>query len=191
MYDKGILFLCRLTGKYDVNTAIPAPGGPTGPVQQLFQSVPLPGQTQPIQTVKKGSIIAFHYVGQTNHRIHDPYPLVLVSDIFVDMIRGVNLHYLTLPYVKGLVKTMANKPTFSYANIKGDHYIVGAFRSYKRPGISQLKMLDAAFLQKVLTVVRALDPGEIDIMRQQIHQMLTEKQGSQPVAGATGEMPVG
>jgi hypothetical protein len=168
-----------------------APGIPPGPAQQLFQAVPDAGKVQPSQVVGKGSIIAFHYVGQANRRINDPYPLVLVSDIFVDMVRGVNLHYLTLPYVKGLVTTMGNNRHFSYANIKNDRYIVGAFRSYKRTGISQLKMLDVDFLQKVLTLVRALDPGEIDYMRQQIHQMLLDEQGKQPVAGPTGELPVG
>jgi hypothetical protein len=125
--------------------------------------------------VSKGSIIAFTYIGQTRHRTHDSYPLVLVSDIFSDSVRGINLHYLTLPYVKNLVFSMAGNSQFSYSFIKGDAYIVGAFRSYKRSGISQLRMLDTIFLKNLLTVVRALDPGEIEQMREQIRQIMQQQ----------------
>ena len=149
------------------------------PVQRLFQSVDdRPGRN----IIAKGSIAVFSYVSQQrNYQIHDPTPLVIVSDIFTDMIRGVNLHYLTLPYVKSLVMAHANNPNFSFRFISGDSYIVGAFRSYKRAGISQLKMLDANFLKNLLTVVRALDPGEIEQMREQVRQMI-EQQTAQPSA---------
>lgn len=148
------------------------------PVTRLFQSL---NEQQARTVVGKGSIITFAYVGQTRHRIHDPAPLVIVSDIFGDMVRGVNLHYLTLPYVRSLVLAHANDTNFSFRFISSDAYIVGAFRSYKRNGISQLRMLDAAFLRNLLTVVRALDPGEIDQMKEQIHQQLLN-QTQQPPA---------
>ena len=134
------------------------------------------------QTVSKGSIVVFNYVGQQKgYMIHDPTPLIIVSDIFTDICRGVNLHYLTLPYVKNLVTNYANNPSFSYRFISNDQYIVNAFRSYKRSGMSQLKILDADFLKNLLTVVRALDPGEIEQMREQVRQMI-EQQSQQPSA---------
>ncbi len=130
--------------------------------------------------VAKGSIVTFNYIGQTDHQIHDHYPLVLVSDIFNDRIRGIDLHYLTLPYVKNIVATLADNKQFSYAFIKGDAYISSAFRSYKRNGISQLRMLDTAFLKNLLTVVRALDPGEIEQMRKQVQQQLQQQLQPEP-----------
>lgn len=149
------------------------------PIQKLFNTVNEgPGRN----VIGKGDIVVFGYVSQQrNYQIHDPTPLVIVSDIFTDMIRGVNLHYLTLPYVKSLVMAHANNPNFSFRFISGDAYIVGAFRSYKRNGISQLKMLDANFLKNLLSVVRALDPGEIEQMREQVRQMI-EQQMRQPSA---------
>lgn len=126
--------------------------------------------------VQKGSIINFRYIGQTREPIHDPYPLVLISDIFPSMIRGVNLHYLTLPYIKGMIANYANNPNFSYRYIKGDNFLVDSFRSYKRGGMSQLKMLDVAFLKKVLQVSRTLNPGEVEQIRDQIKQSMAQWQ---------------
>jgi len=140
------------------------------PVNRLFQSAQVAQGVVP--QVAKGSVIAFHYTGQTGNRINDPYPLVIVSDIFSDTVRGVNLHYLTLPTVRDILKAYGDNRQFSYAFIKGQEYIVRAFRSYKRLGITNLKMLDVTFLKQVLSVVRALDPGEIDAMRAQIRQMM-------------------
>lgn len=160
---------------------------PGSPLDRLFQSINAPQRN----IVGKGSIITFSYTGQTRHRIHDPYPLVIVSDIFTDMIRGVNLHYLTLPYVRNLVGTYANQ-NFSYRFISGDAYIVGAFRSYKRNGISQLRMMDADFLRNLLTVVRALAPGEIEQMREQIRNLIqeqTQQPPAQPGPEITGPQP--
>lgn len=131
--------------------------------------------------VRKGSIVLFNYAGQTRHRIRDPHPLVLVAGIYADKVSGVNLHYLTLPYVKGLVLSAANNPRFSYSFVKGDSYIVDAFRSYKRSGISQMRVLDTAFLKNLLTVVRSLNPGEVEQIRKQVKAMLAE-QTPQPKA---------
>jgi hypothetical protein len=141
-------------------------------------------QTTNLQTSKlvhKGSIINFHYVGQRiGHQIHDPYPLVLVSDIFSDAIRGVNLNYLTVPYVKSMIANFLEKP-FAYSSIKSDSYIVGAFRTYKRIGISQLRMMDSAFLRGVAAVSRSLNPNELDQIRMQIEELM-RYQMNQPMA---------
>lgn len=157
-------------------------------IQQLFKATDLATPQGPV--VAKGSIITFGYIGQTHRRIHDPYPLVIISDIFAapnGVVRGVNLHYLTLPYVKGIIKQFANNPQFSYEMIKNDAYIVSAFRSYKRNGISQLKMLDSKFLQNLLRVVRALNPGEIEAMRSQIKNLMSQQ--VQPSATPTPDEP--
>lgn len=154
--------------------------------QNLFTNPQLTQRTPNVPIVKKGSIISFYYIGQTKRQIHDPYPLIIVSDMFTEMIRGVNLHYLTLPYVRNMVTTYAQKD-FSYKYIKGDSYIVSAFRSYKRSGISQVRMLDVAFLKNLLSVVRALDVGEIDQMRQQIQNMM-QQAPQQPKAVAGEEI---
>jgi hypothetical protein len=158
-------------------------------IQQLFQATDLGSRQAP--TVGKGGIITFAYVGQTYHRIHDPYPLVLVTDIFREMIRGVNCHYLTLPYVKSIIKQHANNPNFSYAFIMHDPYMVSSFRSYKRNGISQLKMLDSKFLQNLLKVVRALNPGEIEAMRAQIKNLISQpiQEPAVPTPEEQGEPP--
>jgi len=149
-------------------------------LNQLFLNLEDPFK-QKLPIITKGSVITFNYVGQTKHRVHDPYPLVIVSDIFTTLVRGVNLHYATLPFVKNMILTYGSNPNFSYSFIKGNNYISAAFRSYKRSGISQLKMLDMNFLKGLLKVVRALEPGEIDKMRQQIKAMM-EQQIRQPVA---------
>ncbi len=151
------------------------------PLQNLFTEVNQDVFHPKQNIVHQGSLVAFNYVGQTKHRIHDPYPLVIVSGIYNDKVSGVNLHYLTLPYVKSVVSVYADNPRFSFANIKGDSYIVGAFRSYKRNGISQIKMLDSGFLKNLLSVVRALDIGEIEQMRAQIRNIM-EQSRQQPKA---------
>jgi hypothetical protein len=150
------------------------------PLNRLLYSVDNPFQVK-VPVVGNGSVIAFNYVGQTRHRIHDPYPLVIVAKITQDMLFAVNLHYLTLPYVRSIVLAYANNPQFSFRFISNDAYISNAFRSYKRKGISDVRLLDIGFLKNLLTVVRALDPNEIEMMREQVHRQLME-QPEQPKA---------
>lgn len=161
-------------------------------LERLLQAVEWPNPGDRIQTVAKGSVITFSYVGQrTGRPIHDPYPLIIVSDLQIpghpDIMRGVNLHYLTLPHVRNLIVNYANNPNFSYRYIKGDQFIVSAFRSYKRAGISRVRMLDVAFLKNLLTAVRALDVGEVDQIRAQIRLMMQQETG-QPEAGPGEEI---
>lgn len=133
--------------------------------------------------VSKGSVITFSYMGQTSHMIRDPNPMIIVSDIFNDMIRGVNLHYLTLPYMQAMIqnRNMAGNNNFSYKFIVNDKYIVDSFRSYKRIGISNLKMLDINFLKRLLGLSQTLNINELEQMRQQVRSML-EQEVNQPEA---------
>lgn len=156
----------------------------------LFKAIDYPTPVIPTpKIVHKGSIVSFHYMGQrVGKMVHDPYPLILVSDIFSDAIRGVNLNYLTVPYVKSMIDRFLERP-FSYSLIKGDSYISGgkdnpgAFRTYKRNGISQLRMMDSGFLRGIAAVSRTLDPNELDQIRMQIEEMM-KFQINQPVAQA-------
>jgi hypothetical protein len=138
-------------------------------------------------TAKQGSVVSFNYAGQRlGRKISDTTPLVLISDIFLDAIRGVNLNALIFPKAKQLILDYVGKP-FSYSLIKGDSYVVNhankggvaAFRTYKRAGISNLRMLDTNFLIGLATVARSLDPMEIGQIQQQIEDIISaaNKQG--------------
>ena len=154
-------------------------------LQKLWTATGYPNATTGPQIVARGSIVNFKYIGQRpGRRISDPEPLVLVADIFTDAIRGVNLNALTFPYVRNLILSYLGKP-FSYAFIKNDNYIVRdvkAFRTYKRAGITGLRMLDTKFLIGLAMVARSLDQFEIAQMEAQI-QMILEMANKQPVAG--------
>jgi hypothetical protein len=135
----------------------------------------------------KGSVVSFNYAGQRlGRKISDSTPLVLISDIFTDAIRGVNLNALVFPKAKNLILNYIGKP-FSYSFIRGDTYVVkhpnrggvAAFRTYKKSGISNLRMLDTNFLVGLATVARSLDPMEIGQIQQQIEDIISaaNKQG--------------
>lgn len=130
----------------------------------------------------KGSLIAFNY----SMWVHDPYPLVVVTDFIQGQrLRGVNLHYLTFPYIKTILRTATPNPSFSYGNIRGDKYIVSAFRTYKWNGIRQFRMLDSNFILTVMASVRTFDPTQIkaikNYVQQQINREIQAKAG--PIEG--------
>jgi hypothetical protein len=120
--------------------------------------------------VGKGSLVTFNYTFWRN----DAYPLVVVSDN--DLARGklwgVNLHYLTFPYVKGLLAMSSGNPNFSYASISGDEYLKKSFRSYKWSGIRQVKVLDPSFLLNTMQMVRSFDPAEVQIIRRNVQEQI-------------------
>jgi hypothetical protein len=154
-------------------------------VSRLFKSI---GNQQPVttnQTVGKGKLVAFGY----SMWKHDPYPLLIVTDIIPNQrVRGVNLHYLTFPYIKNILRMGANNPGFSYQNIKADQYIVNAFRSYKWAGIRQVKILDAAFLLSVMASVRSFDPTQVAAIRKSVQEQIMRE--TNPRAGP-GEVNTG
>jgi hypothetical protein len=156
------------------------PYGPRLPANQYG-----PIYNRMTQTITKGSLVSFNY---TFHKPgHDPYPLVLITDIWQNYIRGVNLHYLTFPDIKRLLQPNCNNLGFSYSNIKGDEYIVSAFRQYKRRGIRQIRKLDCAFLLNVLASVRSLNPSEVDAIRRSVREQIQRL--TNPAAAATPEQP--
>lgn len=141
-------------------------------VSRLFKAV---GNKQPVTTndiVKKGSLIAFGYTFWQ----HDPYPLLIVTDFIPGQrLRGVNLHYLTFPYIRNLLRVGANNAGFSYGNIRGDSYLVNAFRSYKPQGVQQIKMLDASFILTIMATVRSFDPTQIQTIRKAVQDQIRQE----------------
>lgn len=127
-----------------------------------------------------GSIVSFHYVGQRGRPIHDVYPFVLVSDIYSNAIRGVNLNYLDSFYVSRMIISYLDTH-FSYANIKNSNYLVDAFRTYKHNGIGQLKIYESKFLRALAYVAPRIDPYEVAQIEQQI-EILKQEALRQPEA---------
>ena len=167
---------------------LPTPGqnlppglGVPSHLQQLFQKVDQPDTPTPpfshqaanqygptVKKIAKGSLVYFRYM---NYQ-HDPYPLVIITDIWPNHVRGINLHYLTFNYIKRLLNMHCENQMFSYLNIKGNEYITNAFRSYKRLGMKQLKALDCSFLLNVLGQVISFDPAEVEQMKVYVRDQL-------------------
>ncbi len=147
-------------------------------IAKLFQSVGTKSLTQ--NYLKKGALVSFSYQWWK----HDPYPLLILTDIFQgNMLRGINLHYLTFPYIRNLLKMGGNNPAFSYANIKGDKYITNAFRSYKWNAIRQVRVMDVSFLLTIMGMVRSFDPSQIMAIRKIVQDQLRRE--TNPAANPT------
>jgi len=164
-------------------------GNPNPVLANLFKSLDTQNLTSN-NYIRKGNLISFSYA----QWIHDPYPLIIVTDVLPNnRIRGVNLHYLTFPYIRNLLKMGANNLSFSYANIRGNKYIVDAFRSYKWHGVRQIKVMDSAFLLSVMASVRSFDPSQVRAIRRavqdQINREVNPKAQATPTAGATPNAP--
>lgn len=150
-----------------------------------------PNFIQMTQTIQKGTLVTFNY---TFHKPnHDPYPLLLVTDIAFPVknknrldVRGVNLHYLSFNDIRKLLQANCNNVNFSYDTLKQGGYINvvnAAFRQYKRSGIRQIKILDCAFLLNVLASVRAISPSEVEAIRKSVREQISRI--TNPAAKAT------
>lgn len=159
-----------------------------------FQNATLPNLKSPNPvnpTIGRGSLITFSYLFHKPG--HDPVPLVLVTDIWDQYIRGLNLHYLTFPAIKKLLypstgKSICESSVLSYQYIKGNNYIVSAFRQYKRSGVANVKKLNCEFIVNAMSISRTLDPNEIEAIRRSVREQM-QQMINQP-AEATGEMPI-
>jgi hypothetical protein len=126
----------------------------------------------------RGDLIAFHYpnsLAKKRNIIHDPYPLVIITDVWPTVIRGINLHYLTFPYIKHVLNPNCGNSGFSYSNIKADKYIAGAFRMYYRQGVRQPRKMDCEWLLKLLGAVRRWSPDEIDKVKQDVRNQIQKR----------------
>ena len=130
------------------------------------------------KTIQRGSLISFHYPKSYARRpniIHDPYPMVIITDVWPQYIRGVNLHYITFPFIKNLLQSYGGNQGFSYYHIKPTPYVAEAFRMYVRVGIRKPRKLDTAFLLNVLGSVRSIDPSEVERVRRVIQSQIQQR----------------
>jgi hypothetical protein len=130
--------------------------------------------------VTRGTLISFHYpksFAMIPNVIHDPYPMIIVTDIWPNLkyIRGVNLHYLTFPYVKKMLENYGGRSDFQYSSIQPDRYIAHAFRMYIMAGVQRPRKLDTDWLKNVLTEVRSFAPGEIEKIRANIQRQIQSR----------------
>lgn len=129
--------------------------------------------------ITRGSLISFSYPHSwavIPNVIHDLYPMVIITDIWPRYIRGLNLHYLTFPYIKQILGQYGGKNFFEYHfHIRPDRYMANAFRMYVRQGIRQPKKLDIDFLNTVLQSARSFAPGELEQIRAEIQRQIQQK----------------
>jgi hypothetical protein len=133
----------------------------------------------PNTTIGRGSLISFNYPRSMSYkpnRLHDPTPILIISDIQPTYIRGVNLHYLTVPYLKTFLLSNGRNTNFNYAtNIKPDKYLADSFRMYYRLGMQQQRKLDVSFLMQLLSVVRSFSPDELERIRNELRQQIQRR----------------
>lgn len=148
----------------------------TNPQEAILKSIGGNKYGSSFKPLGKGSLVIFRY--QLAKPGHDQNPLVLITDVKPNYIRGVNLHYLTFPTIKLMLQkkgmNACNNPFFSYSNIKQNKYIVSAFRQYKRIGIRQLKMMNCEYILNAMGTVRAIDPQELEAIRSDIQGQLNK-----------------
>ena len=122
------------------------------------------------KSLQRGNLAFFSYLFYH----HDSNPLVLVTDVMPDRIRGVNLHFLTFKFVKAILSNYCGK-TFSYANIKHNNYTQASFRTYKKPGMRNLQILDCEYINNLLKPQRRgykYNPQELKALKDQIQLQL-------------------
>ena len=149
-------------------------------VSTLFRSL---NTKTPVQNsfIAKGALIAFQYQFWKK----DAYPLVLVSNVIQGQkIFGVNLHYLTFPFIRQILKVGGGNLGFSWIHIKNSgQYLTHAFRSYKWQGIRQVRMLDTQFLLTVMATVRSFDPNQIQAIRKSVQEQMQRMVNPKAVPG--------
>jgi hypothetical protein len=175
----------------------PIGAGAINPADQLFQGVnsakilsEKANQFGPsVKRLGPGSLVQFTYIFAEPG--HDKNPLVLITRLMNNYIKGINLHYLSFPVIKNILQpsgmNACNNPNFSYNMIKTNRAIPDAFklRQYKKIGISRLKIMDCNFILNVMGTVRAIDPQEVEAIRNTIRDQLS-RTINQNVPGTVG-----
>jgi hypothetical protein len=122
--------------------------------------------------VRKGSLVSFNYTFWK----HDLRPLVVVSEAFAGgKLWGVNIHYLTFPYIKRLIAISSKNPAFSYSSISRDLYMKKAFRSYKWGGIGSMLLMEQKPLVNIISMARSFDPAEVEIIRKNAQDQISRQ----------------
>ncbi len=132
-----------------------------------------------IKSLGKGVLCTFQYLGYK----HDPQPLALITSIYSGPgsahgnIAAVNLHYLSLPYVRNILKIHCDNTNFSYPMIKHDQFIKASFRTYKPSLVRNLHILDCSYIISLMkTSMRSFRPNELEKIQQNIREQLQNKQ---------------
>lgn len=147
-------------------------------IQQFFRPVGQDVVANPSKRMGKslfartGSLVSFNYTFWKN----DPYPLLIVIDNSPgkDKISGINLHYLTFRDIKEAI-SRAGRMGFSYRSITDSRPFKDAYRSYRKVGVRQMKVLDPSYLLGVMGMVRSYDPAEVQIIRRQVQDQIKQQ----------------
>jgi hypothetical protein len=126
------------------------------------------------KTLTKGSIISFKYDFFKN----DPYPTIIVTSVSKDYISGLNIHVLTFYRIKELLGTKINackNPAFGYNLVKGNGYIIKAYRKYKKVGMRSVKIFDCDAFLNIIGITRVLTPKEAKIIRNDVSNQINKK----------------
>jgi hypothetical protein len=133
----------------------------------LFKSTPYLSNL-----LNKGDLVSFNYIF---HKAgHDPNPNVIITDTSSFYARGINIHYLTFPYIKNLLQANCNNKIFSYKTIKNESMLVSSFRQYKKNGIRNLKKLDCEYILNLMGSIRYVTPNEVEAIRKTINDQLNK-----------------
>jgi hypothetical protein len=111
--------------------------------------------------------------------------IVIENNPGKNKISGINLHYLTFRDIRDLIGR-AGKMGFSYRSVSESRPFRDAYRSYKRTGVRQMKILDPSYLLGVMGMVRSFDPADAQIVRKQVQEQL--KQQINPKANQTANL---
>lgn len=150
----------------------PAPKPAAAPQQTVPHSPAKGNQFGPVFPFGTGRLFSCRYLFFK----HDQAPLVMMTGVWRQgHIAGINLHYLTFPYVKWMIEHYCGHADFSWQAIKGDKYIANAFRCYKRAGLRLVRGIDCDFLKTVLNSLRSFDPEEIEAMRKEVNKQLQQR----------------
>jgi len=147
-------------------------------IQQFFRPVGQDVVANPSRRMGKslfartGSLVSFNYTFWKN----DPYPLLIVIENSPgkDKISGINLHYLTFRDIKEAI-SRAGRMGFSYRSITDSRPFKDSYRSYKRVGVRQMKVLDPSYLLGIMGMVRSYDPAEVQIIRRQVQDQIRQQ----------------
>jgi hypothetical protein len=134
-----------------------------------------------VKEIGRGSLISFHYPRSwaiIPNIIHDPYPVILITNIWSKYVCGVNLHYLRYQEIQSLLTYWGGNSGFSWAAIKKSRLYMPlryAIRMYVRGGIVTPKKLDSPFLLQVLKSVRTFSPGELEQIKLTIQKQIQQR----------------
>ncbi len=119
--------------------------------------------------IHKGDLVVFGY----QFWLHDPYPLVIVTDIQPGFrIRGINLHYLTYTNIRYILQSFGSNRMFSYQMIKGNPYVRSSFRWYKWNGVMQMRKMDVNYLLEMMGGVRKYDPNKTKLIQDAVREQM-------------------